>query len=407
MKLNHRQCESAKAKDKAYKLSDGMGMYLEVMPSESKYWRMKYRFNGKEKRLAIGVFPETTLSEARDKRDEARKLIKDGFDPSFEKQEKKRISKLNAENSFEALAREWHEHYKPRWSESYAKEVLYRMERDVFPDMGAYPITAIMPPLILQTMRKTESRGAHEIARRNLQCCGQVFRYAIGEGKAESDPTRDLVGQLKPYKKTHFAAFTAKELPAFLQALERNDARLYQHTRHAMRLLLLTFVRTSELIQAKWDEFDFDEKRWAIPAERMKMGKEHIVPLCTQAIEILQAQKELTGQWDWVFPNQVRPIKSMSNNTILKALERMGYKGVMTGHGFRALARTTIREKLDYHSEVIEKQLAHKTRTTLGEAYDRTEFDDHRISMLQEWADLLDRLAGHGEVIKGNFKARE
>ncbi len=392
MKLSDKQCKSAEPREKPYKLSDGMGMYLEVMPNGSKYWRMKYRFNDKEKRLAIGVYPETTLKEAREQRDKARKMLKDGFDPTFEKKEKKRISKINAENSFEATAREWHEHNKPRWSEGYAKELLYRIERDVFPNMGAYPITSIMPPLILETMRKTEARGAHEIARRNLQCCGQVFRYAIGEGKAESDPTRDLVGQLKPYKKSHYAAFTAKELPTFLQALERNDARLYQHTRHAIKLILLTFVRTSELIQAKWDEFDFDEKLWIIPAERMKMGKEHVVPLCTQAIKILQAQKEITGQWDWVFPNQVRPIKSMSNNTILKALERMGYKGVMTGHGFRALARTTIREKLDYHSEIIEKQLAHKTLMAHGEAYDRTQFIDQRITMMQDWADYLDKV---------------
>jgi len=392
MKLSDKQCKSTEPREKPYKLSDGMGMYLEIMPNGSKYWRMKYRFNDKEKRLAIGVYPETTLKEAREQRDKARKMLKDGFDPTFEKKEKKRISKINAENSFEATAREWHEHNIPRWSEGYAKELLHRIERDVFPNMGAYPITSIMPPLILETMRKTEARGAHEIARRNLQCCGQVFRYAIGEGKAESDPTRDLVGQLKPYKKTHYAAFTAKELPTFLKALERNDARLYQHTRHAIKLILLTFVRTSELIQAKWNEFDFDEKLWIIPAERMKMGKEHVVPLCTQAIKILQTQKEITGQRDWVFPNQVRPIKSMSNNTILKALERMGYKGVMTGHGFRALARTTIREKLDYHSEIIEKQLAHKTLMAHGEAYDRTQFIDQRITMMQDWADYLDKV---------------
>lgn len=406
MKLTDKACKAAQGKDKPYKLADGGGMFLDVRPNNSKYWRLKYRLHGKEKLLALGVYPDITLLNARKKRDEAKALIREGIDPSLEKRTKKLTNQVKSENSFEAIARDWHDHNKAKWTESYAAEVLNRMEKDVFPSLGVYPITDIVPPLILQTMRKIEARGAHEIARRTLQCTGQVFRYAIGEGKAESDPTRDLVGQLKPFKKSHYAALDIKQLPEFIQTLDKNDARLYAHTRRAMKLLMLTFVRTSELIQAKWSEFDLDEGLWIIPAERMKSRKDHIVPLSRQAIEILKEQQEMTGKWDWVFPNQVRPAKSMSNNTILKALERMGYKGAMTGHGFRALARTAIRENLRYDSEVIEKQLAHKTSNPLGEAYDRTKFLDERKPMMQDWADYLDAIS-QPKVIQGDFVKRK
>ena len=392
MKLSDIQCRNAKPADKTKRLSDGAGMYLEITPKGAKYWRMKYRIHGKEKRLAIGVYPEVSLSEAREKRDEARKLLREGIDPSFAKQEQKRAAKMEANNSFEKIARQWHDHNSSRWSEGYAKEILHRMENDVFPSLGYYPITRITPPQILQTMRKIEGRGAHEMARRTLQYCGQVFRYAIGEGYLESDPTRDLRGQLKPFKKNHFACLATKDLPRFLKDLNTNDARLYAHTRRAIKLMLLTFVRTSELINAQWEEFDLDKAQWTIPAARMKMKRDHIVPLSQQALEILEEQKKQTGEWEWVFPNQVRPKKPMSNNTILKALGRMGYKGIMTGHGFRALARTAIREELNYDSEIIEKQLAHKTSTPLGEAYDRTQFLPQRKEMMQDWADYIQSL---------------
>lgn len=392
MKLSDIKCRNTKPTDKTKRLSDGGGMYLEITPKGAKYWRMKYRFHGKEKRLAIGVYPEVSLTEAREKRDEARKLLREGIDPSFAKQEQKRAANMEANNSFEKIARQWHDHNISRWSEGYAKEILHRMENDVFPSLGHYPITRISPPQILQTMRKIESRGAHEMARRTLQYCGQVFRYAIGEGYLESDPTRDLRGQLKPFKKNHFASLATKDLPRFLKDLNTNDARLYAHTRRTIKLMLLTFVRTSELINAQWEEFDLEKAQWTIPAARMKMKRDHIVPLSQQALEILEEQKKQTGEWEWVFPNQVRPKKPMSNNTILKALGRMGYKGIMTGHGFRALARTAIREELNYDSEIIEKQLAHKTSTPLGEAYDRTQFLPQRKEMMQDWADYIQSL---------------
>ena len=404
MKLTDIICKNAKPKEKAYKLTDGGGMYLEVMPHGSRLWRLKYRFMGKENRIALGAYPETALKEAREKREAARKLLDSGVDLSQAKKEEKRQHRLSAGNTFEIIAREWHEHSKARWTVDHGKDILHRMEMNILPEIGHRPIRDITPPEILSTIRKVESRGAFEIARRTMQNCGQVFRYAVATGRAEGDPTRDLKGALKPFKKGHFAALDAKDLPEFLQTLEKNDARLYQHTRHAIRLLMLTFVRTSELINATWDEICLDNALWEIPAERMKMRKPHTIPLSRQAVEILKAQKELTGKWQWVFPNQVRPIKSMSNNTILMALKRMGYNKRMTGHGFRALAMTTIKEKLGWRHEVVDRQLAHAHRNSVDAAYDRAQFLPERKKMMQQWADYLDAVASEGKVIVGKFK---
>lgn len=406
MKLTDTACKSAKPKEKPYKLADGMGMYLQVMPHGSKLWRLKYRFEGKENCLSLGSYPETSLGEARKIREEARKILKAGTDPSFVKKEQKRQSVQNAGNTFEAIAREWHEHFKARWTPSYAAEILHRMETDLFPVIGGHPIAALTAPQILDTVRKIESRGAHEIARRTLQTTGQVIRYAIVTSRADSDPTRDLKGALKPFKKSHYAALEAKDLPDFLKALNQNEARLYPQTVRALRLLMLTFVRTSELINAKWNEFDLKNAQWEIPAERMKMRKPHIVPLSKEAVAILKAQKEQTGDWEWVFPNLVRPKKPMSNNTILMALRRMGYQGKMTGHGFRALAMSTIKEKLGYRHEVVDRQLAHAPRNQVDAAYDRAAFLSERKKMMQQWADYLDAVATSGKVVAGNFRKK-
>lgn len=360
MPLTDTACKSAKPREKPYKLSDSAGMYLEVTPHGSKLWRLKYRFAGKEKRLAFGVYPEVSLADAREEREKARKLIKSGIDPSHVKQEEKRKLHHNAETTFEAVAREWHENRKAAWTPTYATEILDRLNRDIFPEIGHLPIADISAPRLLAAIRLIEKRGAHEIARRAIQTTGQVFRYGIVTGRAERNPAADLKGALKPVKHGHYAALETKDLPEFIQTLEANNARLYAHTRHAVKLLLLTFVRTSELINATWDEFDLEAGEWSIPAERMKMRQPHIVPLSRQAIAILKEQKKLTGEWQWVFPNQVRPAKSMSNNTILMALKRMGYQGRMTGHGFRALAMSTIKEKLGYRHEVVDRQLQDK-----------------------------------------------
>ncbi len=399
MKLTDIKCKNAKPAAKPRKLSDGAGMYLEIMPNGSKYWRLKYRINGTEKRLALGVYPEITLSEAREKRDQARRLLRDAIDPSHAKQDEKRLAKLSAGNSFEKLTREWHERNKGRWSPAYAKNVLDRMEADIFPVIGNRPVAAISAPQVLEAIRKIETRGAHEIARRTMQCCGQVFRYAVATGKASSDPTRDLKGALTRFEKGHYAALETKDLPEFLKAIDRNEARLYPQTLRALRLLMLTFVRTGELINATWDEFDLKGATWTIPAKRMKMRRDHIVPLSKQAVAILKEQQELTGEWQWVFPNLVRPKKPMSNNTILMALKRMGYAGRMTGHGFRALAMTALKEELGYRHETVDRQLAHAPRNQVDKAYDRATFIKERTKMMGEWANYLDALASSKKVI--------
>lgn len=398
------EAKSAKPKEKLYRLFDERGLYLEVTPSGSKYWRMKYRFNGKDKRIAFGVFPETSLADARAKRDEARKLVSAGTDPAFARKEDRRQRLLRSINTFEGVARAWHTSHEVRWSPYYSAMVIHRLETDVFPYIGNRPVAEISPLELLETIKRIEKRGAHELARRALALCGQIYKYAIPNGLAERNPATDLSAALAPHKRSHFAALDIKELPGFLEALERNDARLYQQTRNAVRLLMLTFVRTRELIEATWDEFDLENGVWEIPAERMKMRKAHIVPLSRQAMEILKDQKEMVGKWKWVFPNQVRPLTSMSNNTILFAIRRLGYKGRMTGHGFRALAMTAIKEKLGYRHEVVDRQLAHAPRNSVDAAYDRAQFLDDRKVMMQEWGDYIDAIAHEEKVIVGNFK---
>ncbi len=402
--LTATRCKNAKPKEKPYKLAAGEGLYLEVMPSGSRYWRFKYRFNDKEKRLALGVFPTITLAEARERRREARNLLASGLDPSEVRQDRKRQAKLNAANTFEAIAREWHEQQTNYWRDRHAANVIQRLELDIFPAIGHRPIADISPSHVLDALRKIEKRGAHEIARRAMQMCGQVFRYAIATGRADRNPAGDLKGALKPFRRGHFAALEAEDLPDFLKALEGNEARLFFQTRCAVRLLMLTFVRTSELIEATWDEFNFEGKEWLIPAERMKMRRPHIVPLSTQAVAILREMQELTGHWDLVFPNQAHPRKHMSNATVLGALKRLGYKGKMTGHGFRALAMSTIKEKLGYRHEVVDRQLAHAPRSKVDAAYDRAAFLPDRRKMMQEWGDYLDKVAKKGKIITVDFK---
>ena len=391
--LTMKRCETAKPKEKPYKLADGEGMYLEIMPNGSRYWRLKYRFMGKEKRLALGVYPTISLAEAREKRLQARKLLASGTDPSEAKQESKRQALINAAHTFETVAKDWHEHNKARWTERHAENLWHRLELDILPELGHRPIADITARQVLVTLQKIEKRGAHEIARRACQVCGQVFRYAIITDRAARNPVADLHGALKPFKKGHYAALEADELPEFLQILAQNNARLFFQTRCALRLLMLTFVRTSELIEAKWHEFNLKSGEWVIPAERMKMGRAHIVPLSRQAVKVLEEIQKLTGQWEWIFPNQAHPKKHMSNATILGALKRLGYKGRMTGHGFRALAMSTIKEKLGYRHEVVDRQLAHAPANKVDAAYDRAAFLPDRRKMMQEWADYLDKLS--------------
>ena len=403
MMLTNKDIQNAKPRDKLYRVFDGHGLYLEINPNGSKYWRLKFRVGGKEKRLALGVYPEVTLAEARDKRADARKLLASGVDPSSAKTERKYLTAQNTANTFESVAREWHAHNLEKWTPNYAADILHRLEMDIFGVIGKRPIVDISPLLMLETLKKIEKRGAHEMSRRAMQYCGQIFRYAIVTGRAERNPTADLKGALKPVKHGHFSALEAKDLPEFLHALEGNEARLFIQTRLAIRLMMLTFVRTGELIKSKWDEFNLDSGEWNIPAERMKMRRPHIVPLSKQAIALLQDIQKLSGNRDYVFASVAKPRQHMSNNTILKALERLGYKGRMTGHGFRALAMSTIKEKLGYRHEVVDRQLAHAHSNKNDAAYDRAKFLPERCKMMQQWADYLDAIASDGKVTVGKF----
>lgn len=406
MTLTDTECKSLKPGAKSYKKADGHGLYLEVMPNGAKYWRLKYRYLNKEKRLGLGVYPEISIKEARERRTEARKLLDQGKDPSVVRQQTRQNALMEAENTFEKLGREWYANKKAKWKDKHAADILYRLEKDVFKDIGHIPVREITPARLLQTIRKIEGRGAHELARRSRGMCEQIFAYGIGTGKADRNIAFDLRGTLAAFKRGHMAAIEPDDIPDFLKKLESPDLRIYPQTRRATKLLMLTFVRTGELRYAKWGEIDFERAIWDIPAERMKMGKPHMVPLSKQAIQLFKDQKEDTKgiNTEWVFPNQVRPKDAMSEGTILGAIKRMGYKGQMTGHGFRALAMTTIKERLGWRHEVVDRQLAHAPRNKIDAAYDRTKFLDERVRMMQEWADYLDKPVSKNTVVHGNFR---
>lgn len=403
MGLTNLQCKNAKPKEKAYKLAAGRGLYLNIMPNGSKYWRMKYRFGGKEKLLALGVYPEISVKEADEKCTQARKLLDQNIDPLQAKQGARHDAETKAENTFEVIARKWHDNFKHKWSDRHANTMLRRLERDIFPEIGAMPIADIKPVHLINALKKVQNRGAYEPAHRLRQYCSQIFRYAIISEIAFTNPAAEIGMVLQPLVRNHYSCIDIKEIPELLHAMDNNDARLHRDTRQAMRLLMLTFVRTKELIEATWDEFDLENAQWVIPAERMKMRKEHIVPLSIQAVEILLDLKERNERWGWILAGHHSPRKHMSNNTILKGLERMGFKGRMTGHGFRALAMSTIKEKLNYRHEVIDRQLAHAPKSMVQRAYDRAQFLDEREKMMQEWADYLDEIAKRGEVVFGDF----
>jgi len=405
--LTTKEVDSAKPTKKPYRLFDGLGLYMEIAPNGSKYWRLKYQYLGKEKRMALGKYSEISLLEAREKRDQARRLLADNIDPAAEKKDRRNQALANAATTFELVAREWHKNHKDRWTASYGQDILHRLEMDIFPQIGNLPIADIRPIQVLSTLRHIEKRGAHEMARRSLQYCSQIFRYAVITERAERDATVELKGALKPFKHGHYAALDTDDLPEFVRDLERNDARLYPQTRNALKLMMLTFVRTGELIGSRWDEFNFETKEWIIPAERMKMRRPHVIPLARQTLELLQEQKKLTGKWEWVFANVAHPRKHMSNGTILKALERMGYGGRMTGHGFRALAMSSIKEKLGYRHEVVDRQLAHAPANKVDAAYDRAKFLDERRKMMQEWANYLGNMTDHDKVIHVDFANAE
>lgn len=300
MKLSDVTCRNAKPRDKAYKLFDGGGLYLEIMPTGQRYWRLKYRIHGKEKRLSLGAYPLHSLAEAREQRDKAKKALKINIDPSEEKRRQKHVAALEAAQTFELVAREWHKRNHGQWSKGHADNIIHRLEIDLFPSIGHYAVSKITAPVILSCLQKIEDRGAQEVARRTLSMCGQVCRYAVVTGRAERDVTRDLKGALKRQARSHFAAIDSEEMPNLLKKLKKNEGRLYKQTLQLIHLMMLTFVRTSELIGAQWSEINMDKAEWIIPEERMKMRKPHIVPLSQQALSILKELQETTGHRGYI-----------------------------------------------------------------------------------------------------------
>ncbi|MBW8366646.1 MAG: integrase arm-type DNA-binding domain-containing protein [Arenimonas sp.] len=404
MPLTDVAIRNAKPTDKPRRVTDGDGMYLEITPAGGKLWRFKYRFARKEKRLALGAYPATGLKEAREKRDAARKLLAAGIDPGEHRKAERAAGEERAANSFEIVAREWFAKQSKSWAESHSSKILLRLENYLFPWLGKRPIADIAAKELLTVIRRIEDRGAIESAHRTLQNCGQVFRYAIATGRAERNPASDLRGSLAPAKSTHRAAITD---PGAIGQLLRasHDYRGSLVTRCALRLAPLLFVRPGELRAMEWAELDLDAGEWNIPADRMKTRQPHLVPLAAQAVEVLRELQPLTGRGRYVFPSPRSPKRPMSNNAVLSALRRMGFaKEEMSGHGFRAMARTVLDEVLHVRPDYIEHQLAHAVRDANGRAYNRTTHLPERRKMMQQWADYLDILRVGGNVLSFDKK---
>ena len=387
MKLNARQVDAAKPREKAYKLADGAGLYLEVVPSGSRYWRMKYRFNGKEKRLAFGVYPAVSLAQARALRDEAKKKLAEGIDPSFAKKEEKLVRDVQLNNTFQAVALEWHGTKVSRWSEGYASDIIEAFNKDIFPYIGQLPVNEIKPLVLLNVLRRMESRGATEKAKKVRQRCSEVFRYAIVTGRAEYNPAADLTSAMSGHESKHYPFLTVEELPDFFKALSGYTGSPLIVL--AARLLILTGVRTGELRGAFWSEFDLEKAVWEIPTERMKMKRPHLVPLSTQALEIVQQLKVMSGQYPLVFPGRNDPRKTMSEASINQVFKRIGYTGKVTGHGFRHTMSTILHEE-GFNTAWIETQLAHVDKNAIRGTYNHALYLEGRKEMMQWYGDYVD-----------------
>lgn len=397
MPLSDTAIRNVKPADKPLRMFDGGGMYLEVSPAGGKLWRLKYRFDGKEKRLALGTYPEISLSIARERREDARKLLALGIDPSVHRKIERAAKEERAANSFEIIAREWFAKHSPNWAKSHADKIIQRLEKDVFPWLGGRPIAEINAPEVLTVLRRIEARGALDTAHRAHQNCGQVFRYAVATGRAERDPSGDLRGAIPPAKHENFAAITDPiAVGELLRAIDGFRGTFVVQC--ALKLAPLFFVRPGELRKAKWIEFNLDKAEWQYFVTKTKT--QHLVPLSHQAVAILQELHSLTGHGEHVFPGR-DPRKPMSDAAINAALRRMGYdtKTEITGHGFRAMARTILHQELGVAPEIIEHQLAHRVPDALGTAYNRTKFIKERRTMMQQWADFLERIKAGADVI--------
>lgn len=390
MKLTDIAAKNAVAKEKQYTIFDGEGLFLLVMPSGSKLWRWKYRTGGVERRISLGSYPKVSLKAARAARDEHQAQLRKGVDPAATKKAQKDEERVKGE-TFALLAEEWFARYKHTWAPNTAETIISRLRKDIFPFIGARAIREITAPELLTVIRRIEARGAVETARRDLQKCGQILRYAIATGRADRNVAADLQGAVAPPKKRHFASIhEPEEIGALLRAIDGYQGSLI--TRCALKLAPLTFVRPGELRHAEWTEINLEVAEWRIPAARMKMREKHIVPLSSQAVAVLQELHPLTGSGRYVFPGERSRERPMSENTVLAALRRLGYeKGEMTGHGFRSMASTILHEQ-GWPSDVVERQLAHGDRNKIRAAYNFAQHLDKRREMMQVWADYLDQL---------------
>lgn len=385
--------------DKLQKLSDGDGLQLHLTPQGSKLWRMAYRWQGKQKTLAFGAFPVISLAQARDMRADAKKKLANGIDPGQEKKDIKLALRVSQANSFESVARERHKHWSPSKNPRYADSVLARLEADVFPEIGSMPIVDIRPLDLVAMGKKTEARGANDVAKRNHEVCSAVFRYGIAHGLLARNPAAELktIDFLKPYEKKNYPRLSKEQLPDYLTKVDAYPGG--SQTRLAMKLMSLTFLRTAEFIGATWSEIDFENALWRVPGQRMKIkvSGHHLVPLSRQAIETLRALQVISGNRKYIFPGERDPAnKHMSNNTILAGIKRIGYKGDMTGHGYRGVATTLLREA-NFEEDHVERQLAHGKKSRVIAAYNHAEYMGPRTLMMQWWADYLD-LARSGTV---------
>lgn len=396
MALTDVALRQAKAGAKTQRLSDAGGLFLEIRPNGAKYWRLAYRFDGKQKMLALGVYPDVSLVAAREKREAAKKLLANDTDPSDNRKALKAVQ--TGEGSFEAVAREWFYQKSPVWAASHSSKIIVRLEQDIFPWLGSKPINTVTAPDLLAALRRIESRGAVDTANRAKQSCSQIFRYAIATGRADRDPAADLRGALKSTRKIHYPTIIEpSKIAELMRAIEGYSGGFV--TRCALRLAPLVFIRPGELRQAEWAEFDFAAAEWRIPAEKMKMKVMHLVPLSRQAVEILREIQPLTGGGKYVFPGARTLARPMSNGTVNAALRRLGYpKEELTGHGFRSMASTRLYE-MGWQSDVIERQLAHGERNSVKAAYCHAEYLPERKKLMQAWADYLEALAAGAAII--------
>ena len=395
--LTDTKVRTTKPTEKPQKLFDGGGLFLLVTPTGGRLWRFKYRFGGSEKLLSIGTYPETSLAEARQRRDQASALLANGIDPSETKKAQRTAGNQETE-TLEIIAREWYAKFSPSWATSHAKTTIRRLELFIFPWLGARPVKTITAPELLAALRRIEAKGALETAHRVKQVCGQVFRYAIATGRAERDPSGDLRGAIPPASGKHMATITdSKEIAGLLRSID--DYRGGIVTRCALQLAPLVFVRPGELRQAEWSECNLETAEWRIPAEKMKAGAVHIIPLSRQALDILREIHPLTGHGRYVFPSPRTDSRPMSSNAILSALRRMGYaKDEMSGHGFRSMASTLLNEQ-GWNRDAIERQLAHAERNSVRAAYNYAEFMPERKKMMQAWADYLEGIKSGAKII--------